>query len=137
MSETPERADLPQRVLDWAERARRDGLDEPLGRAIYGYNRLINGNSMSVAQTSIRTARIDTARRWREHWERGGSFQSINRTVVEQRALDKRNYARDQRRKWRDMTDAERLRKATRHARRHGALPEWLTEPGTNEEIDS
>jgi len=88
---------LNMRVVELYTIARKLNLSYPLGRALYAVNRLYNGwpwvypgpnfefrpHHLSPLDLMRRT-RESTAKRWREHWARGGGLQTIGRTHAEQ-----------------------------------------------------
>jgi hypothetical protein len=58
------------------------GLDNPQGRAVYAANRAANGSirggDMHVVQEIMRKAKLETAKKWEEHWNAGGGIKSLS-----------------------------------------------------------
>lgn len=122
---------LPERIRTWAALAEEAGLSEPLGRAITAHARIVNagwrvtGGPSSWAMTNrMREAsghdilvpfmgrmHEATARRWREHWERGGSLRTLSRSAEQQQDFAfKRSIAL--------LDEGERLRRVIKRVRR-------------------
>jgi len=112
---------LPKDCTNWVKQAEDAGLDCALGRALYACNRSKN-TWPSKADAHVRSAktplevmqstRLETAQRWLAHWLRGGSIYALCYTSDAQRA----DFVRE--RSERDLSEADKLRKAIRRVRR-------------------
>lgn len=102
--------ELTPRLTEYVERATKDGLENPLGRAVYAANRMLNTHRHPPDEI-MRRCRPQTAETWRAHWERGGCLRTLKRTVDEERAYQEKN--RD-----RNLTDGQKLRRVIRRIRR-------------------
>ena len=79
-------------------------LNHVLGRALYACNRLQNGDLgmawgrseeelRNNAFETMKRAKVETAKRWRDHWIRTGNIKSL-RTLEEEQALNNVRRAR-------------------------------------------
>jgi len=94
--------DLPKHYLEFLDLATKAGLDCPHGLALYACNRRVNGgfsNAIDLCHYSpsneeilkraldcMKRAKIETAKRWLNHYAHGGSIKSL-RTVKEELRL--------------------------------------------------
>lgn len=65
-----------RRVAQWAALARKAKLDNPVGRAAYAENRLLNGETRHPLDV-MRRCRPTTADRWLERFRSGSSLRSL------------------------------------------------------------
>ena len=101
---------LPPRVAQYLQMAEREGLSDPLGRALYTHNRKVNSHR-GKPEEILRSAKPETAERWRLHWEAGGSLKALTRNVEQERIFQ-------QERRDRFLSEGDRLRRAVRSVRR-------------------
>ena len=62
------------------------GLSCPIGRAAFLVNRCYNGDPFyrrKSQQQALLQIKIDTAIRWKSHWENGGSLKALSYTHVQ------------------------------------------------------
>jgi len=112
----PKPAEIPDRVLEWANRATEAGLTEPLGRALCLHSRALNTKIDRRTPLSLMEGvKYETAVRWREHWLNGGSFKTLSRTVEQQRAHER---ASAELRRLSQMSESDQLRYRVRKIRR-------------------
>lgn len=105
---------MPERVQAFVALAFKDGLENPLGRALYAYNRKLNACHKDPLLV-MRAAKSLTATRWLQHWQAGGSLYALSRTVEQQAAF---SHARRERTiEWK-LSEADKLRRKIRQARR-------------------
>ena len=79
------------------EKAKRHGLNDPLGRAIVCVSRARNETVRDPLAT-MRSVVPSRAERWRRHWLAGGDLKSLSRTHAERLRLRRERYADDIRR---------------------------------------